>query len=197
MLDDSEDDDMRSKRPRRRFRVTPSLVLSTAALFVALAGTGVAADVVPLAKRALTADKAKTANTTKVARDALKLNGLTATQIAAMPGLGTNANTLGGQTAAQIAATPGPVSSVSGTLLTLRTNSWELDFENQIMRVTAECQSGERAVGGGWTQSEGHGEVLQKSPNADWTGWRFSIWAESGDDLPASGTAYAICLKVS
>jgi hypothetical protein len=57
----------------RRFRlpgirVTPALVISLIALFVALAGTGVAASVVPLAKRALVADRAKTANTAKTAK---------------------------------------------------------------------------------------------------------------------------------
>ena len=51
----------------RRFRLrggrlmTPSVVVSMLALFVALAGTGWAQEAVPLAKRALTADKAKVA----------------------------------------------------------------------------------------------------------------------------------------
>ena len=51
----------------RRFRLrggrltTPSVVVSMLAVFVALAGTGWAQEAVPLAKRALTADKAKVA----------------------------------------------------------------------------------------------------------------------------------------
>ena len=53
----------------RGIRVTPPLVISMIALFVALAGTGWAQNAVPLAKRALTANKAK------VATNALKLNG--------------------------------------------------------------------------------------------------------------------------
>src|SRR2546428_13656230 len=48
-----------------------AMVVALLALFVALGGTAVAAGVVPLAKRALVADNAK------------KLNGLTASQIAA------------------------------------------------------------------------------------------------------------------
>ena len=51
----------------RRFRLrggrltTPSVVVSMLAVFVALAGTGWAQEAVPLAKRALSADKAKVA----------------------------------------------------------------------------------------------------------------------------------------
>jgi hypothetical protein len=56
---------------------SPALVIAVLALFVALGGTAVAAGVVPLAKRALTADKAK------VADNAKKLGGKTPRQIAA------------------------------------------------------------------------------------------------------------------
>ena len=56
----------------RGIRVTPPLVISMIALFVALAGTGWAQNAVPLAKRALTADKAK------VATNAQRLQGRTA-----------------------------------------------------------------------------------------------------------------------
>ncbi len=45
----------------RGIRVTPSLVIAMLALFVALSGTGIAQNIVPLAKRALTANKAKVA----------------------------------------------------------------------------------------------------------------------------------------
>lgn len=56
----------------RRFRKpSPGLVVAMVALFVALAGSAVAAGVVPLAKRALVAD------------NALKLNGKSAAQIVA------------------------------------------------------------------------------------------------------------------
>ncbi len=69
---------------------SPALTIAVASLFVALSGTAVAAGVVPLAKRALSADNAK------------KLGGQTAAQIS---------------TAA--AAQPGPATSAAG-LMTVR-----------------------------------------------------------------------------
>ena len=61
----------------------PAMAVALAALFVFLSGTAVAAGIVPLAKRALTADKAKVA---AVAADANKLEGKSATEVAAIPG---------------------------------------------------------------------------------------------------------------
>lgn len=175
----------------RGIRVTPSLVISMLALFVALSGTGIAQNVVPLAKRALTADKAK------VATNAQRLNGKTATQIAATPGPATDAATLNGQTAAQIAATPGPTSSLPASLFTYRTQSFSVDAEGAVARDTALCLSGEKAIGGGWEQSSGLADVIVDRPMPDGSGWRFAIFAESGNNVPAVGTIYAVCAKAS
>jgi hypothetical protein len=70
---------------------SPALAIAVAALFIALSGTAVAAGIVPLAKRALSADNAK------------KLGGQTAAQISSAA-----------------AARPGPASSIAG-LATVRT----------------------------------------------------------------------------
>jgi hypothetical protein len=137
----------------RGIRVTPPLVISMIALFVALAGTGWAQNAVPLAKRALTANKAK------VATNALKLNGQTATQIAATPGPATDSATLNGQTAAQIAATPGPTGSLSAGLFNYRTQSFSVDAQGATARDTALCLSGEKAIGGGWERSRARGRA--------------------------------------
>jgi hypothetical protein len=161
------------------------------ALFVALAGTGWAQNAVPLAKRALSADKAK------VATNAQRLQGRTAAAIAATPGPATDAATLNGQTAAQIAATPRPTTSLSAGLFTYRTQSFSVDAQGATARDTALCLSGEKAIGGGWEQSSGLADVVVDRPMPDGTGWRFHIFAESGNDLPASGTIYVICAKVS
>ena len=67
------------------------------ALFVALSSTGVAASIVPLAEACAEGRQGKTANTAnkaKVATNALKLNGQTAEQIAAIPGPAADAATL-------------------------------------------------------------------------------------------------------
>ncbi len=180
---------------RRKLRFpSPALAVALLALFVALSSTGVAASIVPLAKRAFTADKAKVA--TK-ANNALKLNNLTATQIAAMPGPATDAATLSGQTAAQIAATPGPANAIPANLITLRTQSWSVNNEKELARDTAKCLPNERVIGGGWDQASGVGYVLVDQPMADGSGWRVHVFGESGNDLPAEGTISAICIRVS
>jgi hypothetical protein len=190
---------------KRGFRVgkilvTPGLVLSIIALFAALASTGWASNIVPLARHALTADSAKTAkrvklaDTAKVAANSFRVGGKTPEQIAQTPGPGT---TLDGLTAAQIAALPGPASSIPAGLYTYRTDTFELDAEGATTRVTAKCQAGERVVAGGWDQTEGAGYVLRDSPAADGSGWNFTIWGRSGNNLAAIGTVWAICAKVS
>src|SRR5215207_1685397 len=59
----------------KRRRPSPALAIAVLALFVSLGGSAVAATVVPLAKRALSADKAK------VSDNAKKLGGKTAAQL--------------------------------------------------------------------------------------------------------------------
>ncbi|HVN60063.1 MAG TPA: hypothetical protein VMT59_02300 [Gaiellaceae bacterium] len=63
---------------RKRWKIgrpSPALIVAVLALFVSLTGSAVAAGVVPLAKRALTADTAK---------NSLKLGGLTAAQVGSL-----------------------------------------------------------------------------------------------------------------
>jgi len=170
---------------------SPAMAVALLALFVALTGTAIAANVVPLAKRALTADKAK------VAANAQKLNGQTATQIVATPGPATDAATLNGQSAAQIAATPGPASSLPAGAISYRTQSWSVNGLNELARDTARCLPGEKVIGGGWDQASGSAYVLRDQPLPDGSGWRFHIFGQSANDLPAVGTIWAVCLKVS
>ena len=133
----------------------------------------------PLAKRALTADKAK------VATNAQKLNGRTATQIAATPGPATDAATLNGQTAAQIASTPGPATSLPAGTITYRTQSLSVEGLDETAQDTAMCQTGEKAIGGGWDQDRGVSRTYSRtSPVPDGSGWRFAIFAGGGNDLP-------------
>ncbi|HEU0303552.1 MAG TPA: hypothetical protein VFR32_03135 [Gaiellaceae bacterium] len=179
----------------RKLRLpSPAMAVALLALFAGFTGSAIAQNVVPLAKRALTADKAKVATT---ARNAQRLQGRTATQIAATPGPATDAATLNGQTAAQIAATPGPASSIPAGAITYRTQSWSLQSEDELARDTALCQSNERVIGGGWDQASGIGYVLRDQPLPDGSGWRVHVFAESGNDLPAQGTMWAVCLRVS
>jgi hypothetical protein len=178
----------------RRVRITPALVISMIALFVALSSTGFASTIVPLAKRALTADKAKVATTAKTAGNALKLNGLTAEQIATTPGPATD---LQGQTAAQIAATPGPASSVSNSLFALRSTGWSIDQPRGKVDARVLCTAGERAVGGGWDESSGDARVLADKPTPDGSGWLITLDGPNDDSVPAAGSAWAVCQKIT
>ena len=175
----------------RGTRVTPALVISMAALFIALSSTGIAQNVVPLAKRALTADKAK------VAANAQRLNGQTAAQIAATPGPGTDAATLNGQAAAQIAATPGPTSVLTGTTVTIRSNGWTILDEGDSVDARVLCTPGERAIDGGWDQAVGLVAVKADRPIPDGSGWYIKLFGESGDRMPANGSVWAMCARVS
>jgi hypothetical protein len=177
-----------------KIRISPALVVASIALFVALAGTGVAANVVPLAKRALKADKAKVATT---AQNSLKLNGLTAEQVSATPGPATDAQTLNGQTAAQIAATPGPAASVPASLITLRSRGWSVQNEGDKTQEKVLCQTGEKALGGGYDIANGYANPVIDAPLPDLTGWQFKVWALSGNNVPANGSVWVVCAKVS
>ena len=171
---------------------SPALVVSLLTVFVTLTGTAYAAGIVPLAKRALTADTAKVATTAKsalVAANALKLNGQTAPEIAQIPG---PATTLEGQTAAQIAATPGPASSIIG-LLTIRSQGFSIQSERDIVDARALCNSGERAVGGGFDIATSYANVIVDRSLPDGSGWWLRVWALSGDDVPAHGSVWVIC----
>ena len=156
----------------RKLRLpSPAMVIAMVSLFVALTSTGWAQKVVPLAKRALTADKAKVA---------------------------TDAATLNGQSAAQIAGTPGPASSLPAGSISYRTQSWSVEGLDQSAQDTAQCLSGEKVIGGGWDQDRGGiGYVLTDRPVPDGSGWRVRVFGQEANDLPASGTMWAVCLKTS
>ena len=184
----------------RKPRITPALVISMLALFVALTAPGFAQNIVPLAKRALTADKAKTANTAKVATLAKTANTAktadTATT-AQTANVAVDAQTLGGQTAAQIAGdgwarrarSPVRRSRCARRAGVLRTRA--TGPRNESL-----CNTGEKAVGGGWDMPNGHANPTSDAPLADLSGWVFSTWALSGNNVPANGSVWVVCAKV-
>src|SRR5262245_43523743 len=118
-------------RVRQRFRhPTPSFVIAVVALFFALGGTAGAltATAAPPAKRALVAD------------NALKLGGKSAAALTQ-------------QAAAQGAALPGPASSAAG-LVFIKTGTWSL-APGQGLEFAVTCDSGQKAVAGGWDDPNG------------------------------------------
>ena len=174
---------MRSKRIAR----PPSAAMTVAllALFVALSGTAfaVGSAVVPLAKRALTADNAKTANLAKeanVAANARKLGGQ-------------DAATLVQQAIAQSSKAPGPASTAAG-LITVKTAPWSVGPSSHGDFVVS-CDAGQKAVAGGWEDPGGWAHPWDTRPTPDGTGWRTLVSVTSQAPGVQTGTVYAICVK--
>ena len=156
-------------------RPTPALVVAMVALFVALGGTAgaIVNGAVPLAKRALVADKAKVA---AVSDNAKKLGGQTPQQLVN-----------------QASDAPGPASSAAG-LITAKTGSWSLspgDGDN----FTVMCDAGQKALGGGWSDPGDMSSSYQSLPTGDGAGWTINIWASRFASSTQSGSLYAMCLK--
>jgi hypothetical protein len=148
-------------------RPSPALVVALLALFISLSGTAVAAGVVPLAKRALTADKAK------VAANAKKLDGQTSAALL--------------QKAAQM---PGPASSAAGLVSTKQVTD-SLGAESGRDYVIA-CDGGKKVVSGGYSTTRNVLVVgLDSRPISDTT---WSIYLLNAGDAAASVTAYAVCI---
>lgn len=161
----------------RRQLPSPALIIALVALLVALTGTAIAAQVVPLAARAKVADNAK------------KLRGKTPAQVAAMPG---PASSLDGKSADQIAATPGPASSIAG-LVTYKTATRTVDSGATVDTSTS-CDQGQKAVGGGFQGPENSFlTALDSRPSADGGAWKLRL--TSFDLENATVTLVAVCVK--
>jgi hypothetical protein len=156
---------------------SPALVIAAAALIVALTGTAIAANVVPLAARAKVADNAK------------KLGGKTPAQVALMPG---PATTLNGKSAEEIAATPGPASAVA-SLVVYKTATRTLE-PGLIVDTTTACDAGQKAIGGGFQGPDNNViTTFDSRPNPEGTAWRLRL--ASYDFENANVTLVAVCLK--
>jgi hypothetical protein len=143
---------MRIRRP------SPALIVAMLALFVSLSGTAVAAGVVPMAKRALFAN---------------------------------NAGKLQGKTASQIAALPGPARAVAPLVSTTSTPfSLGPDGEQDY---TVQCAAGAKAISGGFTTPNGV-IAMDTRPSADGAGWSVYLVNLSTSEA-ASGAVQAVCLK--
>ena len=156
-----------------RRHLSPALVVSLIALFVALSGTAVAAGIVPLATRALTADRAKQAAVADVAKK-----------------LGPQAAAAMAQQAGQL---PGPASTAAG-LVSTKTTGFSLALKQQSM-FTVACGSGEKALSGGFSyDSSALVLPVDSLPTGDGSGWQIYL-ANMSDNAGASGTVYAVCLR--
>ena len=150
---------------------SPALVIAVLALFVSLSGTAVAAGVVPLAKRALSADKAKQADKAKLADNAKKLGGETAAAIIA-----------------KAAQTPGPASTAAG-LVSAKQASDSLAAQSGRELVIA-CDGGKKVISGGFA-SDGSVISFDSRPISDST---WGVYLQNIGDGNAGVTLYAVCL---
>lgn len=141
---------------RRIPHPSPALVIALLALFVALSGTAVAAGIIPHAK---------------LADNAMKLQGKTAAQVAALA----------------------PAPSSLGGYLTVKSASWSL-AAGQDGDFSAACDSGQKAIGGGYDNPQGAGFSFDTRPTPDGSGWRVFI-SNFSTTAGASGSVYAVCLR--
>ena len=167
-------------RTKGRFRLpSPAMAVALVALFVALSGTAfaVGSAIVPLAKRALTADNA----THAVAADTAKKLGEAGT------------SALLQQAVSQASQAPGPASTAAG-LLTVKTAPWTLGPGAQANFI-AQCDPGQKAVGGGYDDPTGWAHPWDTRPTPDGSGWQVVVQNHPNAPGQQSGTVYAICLK--
>ncbi len=147
-------------------RPSPALVVALLALFVSLTGTAVAAGVVPLAKRALVADRAKTA--------------AHATQA-------DNANKLGGLTAAQVGSLAPPPN------IYYKTATWTLAAGDQA-DFKVDCDPGEHVISGGYDNPDGNALAGDTRPSPDGLSW-VTFLQNLSPSSDTTGTVYAVCLR--
>ena len=163
-------------------RPSPAFVVAGIALFVGLGGTAgaVATQAVPLAKRALVADKTKTALVANKAKTAL---------------VAENAKQLGGQTSAEIvqaaSQAPGPASSAVG-LLTTKSGSTQL-AAGAGGTFSVQCDSGQKVVSGGFIADNVVILAIGNGPLNDST-WGIGL-LNLDDSAPANVNLYAVCIK--
>ena len=153
---------------------SPALVVAVIALLLALSGTALAAQqIVPLAKRALTADKAK------VALNARKLGGQTSAGLVQ-------------RAASQASTIPGPASTATGVVVV------KSQAEGQIGAAAGKafaisCDTGQKIVSAGFLSNGPVLIAVGSYPTSDTT-WSMGL-LNLDDTTPANVTMYATCLK--
>jgi len=163
-----------------------ALVVASLALLVSLSGTAVAAGVVPLAKRALSADNAK------------RLGGQTPAQVVAAASAHANdSEHLQGKTADELlgAAQTKTVSP----FFTLKQGNFSMDKAPSAdkatnLDVTLPCDGNQKAISGGFQYSQARAYIVESAPTADGHSWHMQIENYSTAD-GAFGNTYVVCVS--
>jgi hypothetical protein len=173
---------------KRVSRPSPSFALSLLALFISLSGTAVAAGVVPLAKHALVADNAK------------KLQGHTSAEVVALASahsqLADNANLLQGKSVNDVVSMA-QTKSIAG-LFSLKQGNFSIPTAPgqgtvRTLEVTLPCDSGQKAVSGGFQFSQAPAYLDEMGPTSDGTAWHLLLENDSTSN-GAFGNTYVICV---
>ncbi len=157
---------------------SPALVVAAAALIVALTGTAIAANVVPLAARAKVADNAK------------KLGGKTPAQVARTPGPATTARRQDRRRDCRHAR-----ARKLGREPRRRTRRPRgRSSPACIVDTTTACDQGQKAIGGGFQgPADNIITTLDSRPSSDGASWRLRLASFELEN--ASVTLVAVCLK--
>src|SRR5438034_636417 len=165
-------------RTKRRLGLSgPAMVVAIVALLVALSGTAVAATaIVPLAKRALTADKAKVAT---LALNSQKLGGQTSAALVS-------------QAVTQASAAPGPASTAAGLIVVKNQSAGQIGVSTGNV-FSISCDAGQKIMSAGFSSDGPVLIAVASYPTSD-TSWSMGLLNLS-DSSPANVTMYATCLK--
>ena len=158
----------------------PATVVACVALFVALSGGAWASGIVPLAQHARTAD---------VASNAKKLGGKTPAQIKA-----SLRGARGPQGIQGIQGIQGPAGTPGTAAVTVHSQAYSLNASGTAgdqNAITANCGTGQLAVGGGFDSTGSVFNLDTRATNAD-DGW--TIYLINSDNSTNTGTVLAYCL---
>ena len=163
--------------------VTPANVLAGMALFVALGGTGWAAEVLGSNSVGTPQLKASAVTTPKIASGAVTKSKL------GKGAVSSDAIAKGAVTAEKIAA--GVLGGVAASKIsTVNSAAVTVPVQNDGTAVTATCAAGQKAVGGGWNSGL-WGFQISEGPTADGTGWTASF---ATGPQPATVSVTAVCI---
>jgi hypothetical protein len=157
-------------------RPSPAMVLAFAALLVALGGTSYAAITLPANSVGTKQLKKNAVNSAKVKNRSLRAVDFATGQLPRGP-----------QGAQGAQGAQGPQGPAGPTNVTVRQGAFSTN-------ASADCQPGERAVGGGAFSTQG--VLYLSAPNADTgtpTGWEAGAVDVNADPVPAQ--AWVICVS--
>jgi hypothetical protein len=106
--------------------------------------------------------------------------------------LALNSLKLQGKTAAQVAALA-PAAPAPSTAITVKSGPWSLPA-NGATDVTTACDTGQKAIAGGYQNTSGTGLAVDTRPSTDGGSWKI-VLLNLSSTAAASGTVYAVCLK--